>query len=147
MGFSRPEHIFVPRALAGAHRPRKAHTGNIWLTCVSPCISMRGVVWRGVQCHRAQVEPNTDSSSSILECLIEGPVTQKVARGAPAAASKGSKCRSERTWGTEWRLEQPLGESWGTDQKLEQPLRAPWARAAPSSVLEAPNDIGGQASA
>ena len=61
---------------------------------MNPCISMHGVMWSRVQYHRAQVQPGTDSSSSDPERLIERPVTQEVARGPPAAPSRGSKCHS-----------------------------------------------------
>ena len=46
-------------------------------TSVNPCISMHGVMWSGVQCHRAQVQPSTGSSRSILERLIERSMTQE----------------------------------------------------------------------
>ena len=62
------------------------------------------------------IQCSLDSSSSILERLLERAVIEEVARGPPAAPSRGSKCRSERTWGTKQKLEQPLGASWGTEQ-------------------------------
>ena len=61
-------------------------------TSVNPCISMHGVMWSRVQCHRAQVQPSTGSSRSILERLIERPV-RRTPRGTDASTPVGASRR------------------------------------------------------
>jgi hypothetical protein len=103
-------------------------------TSVNPCMSMHGVMWSRVQCHRAEEQARTDASHSILERHLERSMPQEAGRhqeearaahlsapGAPSSLSRAPK--GPRTQWPKWPPSPTCGsmpQEVGAERKMTQ---------------------------